>query len=145
MKVWDVKFSRHIFLHCLRSAKNRIPDNKYITKYFTDEHLIISIMAETEYPKKLISMIKEQIEKLDITEKDLVRKQRVALSNYIVTFDSIDEINGTIVNDIIQYDKLIDNLYDIYVGLNINTSKKIVKKLITDNISVVVLNKKNEE
>ena len=124
---------------------NIITDGPYITKYFTDEHLIISIMAETEYPKKFISMIKEQIEKLDITEKDLVRKQRVALSNYIVTFDSIDEINGTIVNDIIQYDKLIDNLYDIYVGLNIDTSKKIVKKLITDNISVVVLNKKNEE
>ena len=124
---------------------NIITDGPYITKYFTDEHLIISIMAETEYPKKFISMIKEQIAKLDITEKDLVRKQRVALSNYIVTFDSIDEINGTIVNDIIQYDKLIDNLYDIYVGLNIDTSKKIVKKLITDNISVVVLNKKNEE
>lgn len=122
---------------------NIITDGPYIGRYFTDEHLIMSVIAETPYPQKFISMIKEQIENIEITDKDLTRKKRVAISNYILSFDSIDEVNYNITNDIIIYDKIVNNLYDIYVNLDIDTAKKIAEKLKSDNLAIAVLEKEN--
>lgn len=132
-------FGRSSELKARLTSGNIITGGVMVYRYFTDEHLIINLFAETEYPNKFISMIKEQLENLSITDKELTRKKRVAQSGYILTFDSIEAVNSNILNDLILYDEVIDNYYDTYTELDITTAQKIVDKLSTDNITTIIL------
>lgn len=123
---------------------NIVTDGPYVSKYFTDEHLIITITAETPYKERFIKLIKEEIKNIDIFETDLIRKKRVSISNFILSFDDIEETNRIIVDDIILFGDYIYDVYDIYNSLNIETAKKVAKKLITDNITVAVITKKEK-
>lgn len=78
-------------------------------------------------------------------KQHLNRKKRVAISNLILAFDNIEEVNMSIQSDIINHDEVIDNLYDIYNSLNIETAKKIANKLTDKNMSVVVLTPKEDK
>lgn len=121
---------------------NIVTDGIYVYRTYTDDYLIINIIAETPYPQRYISLIKEEIKKIDITEIDLERKKRVAISNFILGGDDIEEVNSNIQSDIVEFGEVIPNLYDIYNKLNIKTAKEIAKKITDKNMSVLVLTKK---
>ena len=124
---------------------NVVNDGIYVNKYFTDEYLIITITSETPYKERFLRVIKDGIKNITISEEDLIRKKRVALSNYIISFDDIEETNQNIVDNITLYGEYIDNVYDIYNSINIDTASKIAKKLISDNIAVAIITKKESE
>ena len=48
------------------------------------------------------------------------------------------------MNDIIMYDRVIDNIYDIYTKLNINDATKVLEKLKTSNICINTLKKNTD-
>lgn len=123
---------------------NIVNDGIYVSKYFTEEHLIVTITAETQYKERFLRVIKDGIKNITISENDLTRKKRVAISNFIISFDDIEETNQNIVDNVILYGKYLDDMYDIYNSLNIETAIKVAKKLITNNISVAVITKKEK-
>ena len=137
-------FGRSSELRERLTSGNIITDGPYVGKYIADDHLIISIQAETEYPNRFINEVKEVINNMEITDKDLTRKKRVAISNFIVGFDSIEDINNNFMNDIIMYDRVIDNIYDIYTKLNINDATKVLEKLKPSNICINTLKKNTD-
>lgn len=124
---------------------NIITDGIVVERFFTDDYLVINLLAETPYPTRYITLMKEEIKNIHIDEADLNRKKRVAISNLILAFDNIEEVNMSIQSDIINHDEVIDNLYDIYNSLNIETAKKIANKLTDKNMSVVVLTPKEDK
>ncbi|MCH5167927.1 MAG: insulinase family protein [Erysipelotrichales bacterium] len=120
---------------------NIITDGLYVSRMYLDKHLIITIMAETPYPKRYISLMKEEIKNITIDEEDLIRKKRVAISNLIRCFDDIEEVNNLIQSDILDYDEINLNLYDTYNNLNVKTAKRIATKLNNNATSILVIKK----
>ena len=142
--IFASNFGRSSILRERLVSGNIVTDGPYVNKTLTKDHLITSIIGETEYPNKCIQEIKEALKNITIDEQELTRKKRVALSNFIMSFDSIENVNSNILNDIITFDKIINDVYNIYTDLDINTGKKIAEKLITDNITVIILKKEND-
>lgn len=122
---------------------NVVTDGLYVNRTYLDDYLLISIMAETPYPSRYISLMKDEIKHMTMESDDLNRKKRVAISNFIRSFDDIEEVNLSIQSDILNYDEVVPDLFDVYNDLNLNDCLKVASKLNSKNISVVVL--KNKE
>ena len=90
-----------------------------------------------------LEIIKRKAIKI-FNEEDLERKKRVAISNLIRSFDDIETTSNLIQSDILDYDEINPNLYDIYNSLDIKLAKKIAKLLRTTNTSTLVINKKEK-
>lgn len=113
-----------------------------INKTFTKDYIIVSLMTDTEYTETLINMIDSVMKKIDVTEEELIRKIKVYKSNYILHFDDIELVNNTIQDNIIQFDKYIDNYMDIYDKLNINKMKEVIKCLKNYSKSITIIKPK---
>ena len=103
-----------------------------------DDVVVITISLESKYPNEIVKIIQEEIRKITITEKVLQRKIKCNISDLIIGFDDIEYVNSVIQSDIIFYNKLINNRYDIYSDVNINDAKKILKSINFDNESIVI-------
>lgn len=123
---------------------NIITDGLYVNRTYLDDYVLISIMAESPYPNRYVALMKEELKNIDIDEDDLKRKKRVAISNFIRSFDDIEEVNLSIQSDILNYDEVVSNIYDVYNELNLDDCLKVASKINTKAMSIVVLKNKED-
>ena len=76
-----------------------------------------------------------------VTESDLNRKKKSAISSYIYRSDNIYAINSKINNDIITYDEVILDNFSRIENLNIKEMNDIIKNLDFSNVSTLILEK----
>ena len=107
----------------------------------TDKHILVIIMVETQEIEKVQKLIEEELKDLNIEEKHLERKKKVRKSGCIYRSDSIYSINSKIVNNIMNYDKVILDDYKKIDSLNIKDMKNIIKNINLDNKTVYIINK----
>ena len=107
----------------------------------TDKHILVIIMAETNETDKVQKLIEEELKDLNIEEIDLERKKKVRKSGCIYRSDSVYSINNKIMNNIMNYDKVILDDYKKIDSLNIKDMKKIIKNINLDNKTVYIINK----
>ena len=123
---------------------NKIINNTlFLNKEVLKDHIIIRILAETKHKNKLIKYIQKQLSNLSISKEDFNRKKKVMISEYIQSFDDIEEVSYDIQNDLIEYNKIIDNYYEIYNNLDITILNKIIERIDTKELLEVVLTKGN--
>ena len=103
------------------------------------DNVIINISAETKYPNELINILKDSMNKLSLTEDRLERRKKCYIASMIAGLDNIEFVNSFIQNNIIKYDKLYNNIYDLIKRLNIDDVNNILKHIDTSNLSVVVM------
>lgn len=103
------------------------------------DNIVLEIVAETRYPNEFIKVIKENMDKLSITEERLERRKKCNIASIISGLDSIEFVNSHIENDIIYYNKLNNNIYEVIKKLNIEDANKILKHFDTSNNSIVVM------
>lgn len=115
-----------------------------INKTYTKDYLVISLTTESDYPESVIKMIREELSKINITETELKRKIKVYKSNYILHFDDIELVNNNIQDDIISYNKFIENTMDLYNSINIKTLNEIIKLLKTKTESIYIIKPQNK-
>jgi len=113
-----------------------------INKTYTKDYIIVSLMTDTDYPETLIKMIKETINNINLSEEDLKRKVKVYKSNYILHFDDIELVNSYIQDNIIEYNKILDNSMIIYDELNIRKLKEISKLIKSRSESILIIKPK---
>lgn len=118
---------------------NIITDGISISKFFTKDYLVIELGAESPYPERYIAIMNEAIKNIHITKEDLLRKKRVAISNYILAFDDIEEKNSDIATDLINYGKVISNRFDIYGEIEYAKVKEVIKRINDKNKAIVVM------
>ena len=107
----------------------------------TDKHILVIVMAETNETDKVLELIEEELKDLNIEEQDLERKKRVRKSGCIYRSDSVYSINNKIMNNIMNYDKVILDDYKKIDSLNIKDMKKIIKSINLDNKTTYIINK----
>ncbi|HAB65897.1 MAG TPA: hypothetical protein DCE23_00885 [Firmicutes bacterium] len=99
----------------------------------------LEINVETKYPQEVIPIIQEQMRNLKLTKEDLKRRIRCNIAALINDFDDIEYMNTEIVDQLITYGKVYDDMYDIYSNLNMQDAKRIMRKINLSNSSIVML------
>lgn len=102
----------------------------------SEEYFVIIFLASSFYPDYLKDKILEKLENLEVEDADLDRIKKVAISDYILLFDSIVSVNNYIIDEIIDNNKFNNNLVPIYRALDIEIAKKILKKINTNNMTI---------
>ena len=113
------------------------------TKMNTNSHMSISILAETEKASELIKDIENELENINIEEKDIERLKKVWIASEVTMIDNISVTLDNIVDDIIEYGKLIDNKPALIRSINKTRLDEIIKNIDFNNKSVVLLEPKN--
>lgn len=113
-----------------------------INKTFTKDYIIVSLTTETDYVDTFIKLVKETLDDIKIDSCDLDRKLKVYKSNYILHFDEIELVNNNIQDNIIEYNKFINDYMDIYDNINIDELNKVIDTLKTKEESILVIKPK---
>lgn len=113
-----------------------------INKTFTKEYIIVSLTTETDYVDTFIKLVQETLDNIKIDSCDLDRKLKVYKSNYILHFDEIELVNNNIQDNIIEYNKFINDYMDIYDNINIDILNKVIDTLKKKEESILVIKPK---
>ena len=116
------------------------------------EVVTIVVNAETKYPDEVIKIIKDKMNNLTISEKEVKRRVKANIAALINDYDDIEYINSDIADQIVTFGDIATDIYDMYNKLNVKEANDIIKKLNLTNNSTVVLvpmekseNKKTQE
>lgn len=126
---FDIKFGEtSLFNENLKQQKLTTLDID-LTTINTKTHYIVMLTVETNKPDKVIELIQEEIENREIIEKDFERKRKVLISSIVSSSDNIISINNKIMNNIIDYNEIVYNGYNLCKKLDYEEFLNTVNKL----------------
>lgn len=140
--IFDLLFDSTSIIDEKLKEEGVINDSFALTSIGTDKHLVIYILNESNQYKLLIDRIKNNVKKINISASDLERKKKVYISDMIYGTDNIYTVNHIIMNDIILYNKVYLDSFDMVNSLNIEELNKVIKKLDFNNTTSFVIKNK---
>ncbi len=144
-----ISFYTNLKLGPVSLLNERLKKDNIITKDIvfyhikTDKHLLLVIEADTKKQKELINEIDKEFKLFNITLKEFNREKKVGIASCIYMSDNIFSLNGAVMNDIIQDNKVEYNLYNFYKKLDYKDFTKFIKNLNFENRSILYVNPKN--
>ena len=121
--------------------ENLITSSIDITLLDTDKHVVVILMVSTKEQDKVLKMIEEELKDLNITEEELNRRRKVLKSNCIYRSDDIYGLNSKIINNILNYDKVILDEYKMIDDINMKNIHSVLSKINLNNKTVYYINK----
>lgn len=140
--IFNLLFGRTSIIQEKLISSKIIQNGININKTFTKDYIIVSLTTETDYVDTFIKLVKETLDNIKIDSCDLDRKLKVYKSNYILHFDEIELVNNIIQDNIIEYNKFINDYMDIYDNINIDILNKVIDTLKTKEESILVIKPK---
>lgn len=134
--------------------RNNFGTTSYLREDLLEKELVVAIGAgrdifndvvtleinmETKYPNEVIPIVEEKMHNLTINEDDLKRRIRCNIAALINDYDDIEYVNSDIADQLITYNNVVDNMYEIYNSLNLEEATDIMNKIDLSNESTVVL------
>ena len=110
-----------------------------IDKIYTESHLLLTLIAETTFPKELISDIENQLKNIEIEEYDLEIMKKSMISSNINLFENVIGLNDSITNNIVNYGKIDETFIRSIKTLNMNEMNNIISKMDLTNTSYYVV------
>ena len=111
-----------------------------------EDYLVITISATTNYKEEVIKRLKDKIDTLEISEKDIIRKKNATLATLILDYDDIETVSMKIQDDIINEGKIITDLKERISNIDKDILNDVLKYITNDNVSVnVLLPNKNQD
>ena len=102
-----------------------------------DDYYVINISANVIDSNLFIKNIKKDIKKLNILKKDFERKKNKLISNVILGYETIEEVESQIVDEILNNNKLLTNKMELINKLNYNDLVNIINNLDLSNYSIL--------
>ncbi len=102
-----------------------------------DDYYVINISANVIDSNLFIKNIKKDIKKLNILKKDFERKKNKLISNVILGYETIEEVESQIVDEILNNNKLLTNKMELINKLNYNDLVNIINNLDISNYSIL--------
>ena len=122
-------------------------ENKYTSFYYSkdisNDIIFITFYVETEKPEALIVDIKNNIDNMNLSERDFERTIKVWLSAEVMMSDDINATLDSIVYDIVEFGSLLPNKIPTYKSLNFKDLKDTIERLDFSNVSSVIIRPKN--
>ena len=103
------------------------------------------LMANTNYPDELIKEINKVLKNINISNDSFERIKKVWIAGEVKIYDNVDLVVGNSYDDIIKYNKLVDNRVELIRNMNINKLKDIVKNIDFNNKSTVKMIKSDKK
>ena len=103
-----------------------------------EDYLVITISATTNYKEEVIKRLKDKIDTLEISEKDIIRKKNATLATLILDYDDIQTVSMKIQDDIINEGKIVTNLKERISNIDKDILNSVLKYITNDNVSVNV-------
>ena len=103
-----------------------------------EDYLVITISATTNYKEEVIKRLKDKIDTLEISEKDIIRKKNATLATLILDYDDIETVSMKIQDDIINEGKIVTNLKERISNIDKDILNNVLKYITNDNVSVNV-------
>ena len=121
---------------------NIITSNLDFTFLYTDKHILMTILGETQKTEILQESIEKQINNLKITEEEFERKKLNIASSYVFMSDNIFSMNEKIMNNITKYNEIKIDDIEYTKNLSFNKAKQIIKNLNLSNKNIVIIEPK---
>ena len=105
------------------------------------DYIILSVSFESKCPNETTKLIIDKFKNLDISYDVVNRRRKSNYACLVNDYDDVVCVNTILQNDILENNKVVDNLYDIYNSIDLDIASKILKKIkLTDsNLSVLKL------
>lgn len=106
-----------------------------------DDYMVISVIADTEYPNELVDRLNYKFQHLEIKEKDIIRKKRAAIASFILSYDDIENVAHIIEEDIILYGRIIPYAKELLEKISLDMVRDVFKKLDLTQKTVLIIEK----
>ena len=121
--------------------KENLISSMFFNIEYLDDVITISLYMYSNEGDKAIELIRNKLNNLQISEEEIERKRRVSIANLINNYDYIRRVNEDIVFSLVRYNKVYDNLFEIYNSVTLKDVEKVIKLIDTKNEAIVVLKK----
>ncbi len=115
------------------------------SRSFIGDYLIITINLETDYEKEAIKRVENALNSLYMTEDNLKRKINSSIATLVLNYDDIMNVNNLIQEDILSFNKIIDDVKNHLENITLDKVNEVIKKIDAKNIAITVLKKDNNE
>lgn len=106
-----------------------------------DDYFLIAFTGSTNEYEKFTNIIDEEIKNLDFTKEALERKTKGYISNLILSFEYIENVEDNITSGLFDYNKVLNNMESIIKKVTLNDVKEVIKCIDTTNKSVLIMKK----
>lgn len=106
-----------------------------------DNHIVFTIRSNVPNSDEYLNNLNKDILKLNIDEETFERKKKKILSEMILNFENIEDVEYEITNDILKYKHLNNKKYNIIKSLDYNKMIYILNKINYDNKSILICTK----
>lgn len=138
--IFNSLFGSTSIFHELAKEKELLLSYASISTTYSDNHLFITINADTEKVQELLEMIKKTLQNIEIDDDEFENKKKLFISNNLYTLEDVDAINSNIVNNLIIYGQYETNYDKIIRNVTKKEIEDLIKQLNFDNVSIVVIN-----
>ncbi len=128
-----------------RMKKEKKMTSFYYERNWVGNYLIIEFYAESPEAESLIEELKKELRKGTWKEEDMNRLKKVWISSEVLMVDNISATIDNLLEDLIDYQKLIPNKVEIYQSLNNEELKEVYHSLPLDNDCVVYVDPSTKE
>lgn len=109
----------------------------------TDSHVLYLLAVETKFPDILVEKIKEEMQQFDISEEELERKKKSLIGSTLFISDNVIGINHKIMNNLIQYHKILYDDYHEFQSLSLKELKSLYESLTFDHTNTIIIEPKD--
>ena len=102
-----------------------------------DDYMFVYFKASTDKCDDFLKVIEKYLKKLKMDEESLERKKRGKLSNLILSFEDIMQVEDIVATEIFTYNKLINNRDDIIKSITLNEINDALKSIDLNNKSIL--------
>ncbi len=125
------------YLRLMNEGLNRF--NYFVEE--VDDYFLIAFTGSTNEYEKFTNIIDEEIKNLDFTKEALERKTKGYISNLILSFEYIENVEDNITSGLFDYNKVLNNMESIIKKVTLNDVKEVIKCIDTTNKSVLIMKK----
>ena len=119
--------------------KNRLVEYIRVGRDIYQDYLILHLTFESRCPEEAIKVITNQLKNMEVDEACLKRRCKANVSGLVLDFDNVTAVNNIIQSNIIQYDKIIDNLKELYEKIDLETLNEVLSKIKIDKSNLTIL------
>ena len=125
-----------------RMKREKLMTSFYNERDFVGDYLVVSFYADSPNAKKLVEEIKKEIKTGKITEEEIERLKKVWISSEVVMIDNISLTLDNLLDDIVNYGKIIENKIELYKSMNKKELDEVYQSIDFENASVVYVEPK---
>jgi predicted Zn-dependent peptidase len=140
MLLFDLLFGPTSVFYEKMHENDLLTSPMFITKEFTNQHIVVSLLCETKNNEQLLNEIKDNLNNPKINYQDFERKKKILTGPEIRMYEDIQNLNRYIINQIISYGKFDHNMIkSLLKSLNKKEFIDLIKKLDLSQMVTVLI------